>query len=48
MRSTMTEERLNGLALMQYHRDVVIDPKAIVEEFSIRHPRRFLLSDAST
>ena len=48
MRSTMTEERLNGLALMQYHRDVVIDPKAIVEEFSIRHPRRLLLSDAST
>ena len=43
MRSTMTTERLNGLATMQYHRNIVIDPDEVVEEFCKCHPRRILL-----
>ena len=43
LRSTMGDERLNGLALMLIHRDVELNPDAVVEEFSRRHPRRLLL-----
>ena len=40
LRSTMGNERLNGLALMLIHRDIELNPDAVVEEFSRRHPRR--------
>ena len=43
LRSTMAEDRLNGLAMMQYHRDVTLDVDEVVKEFSLRHPRRLLL-----
>ena len=43
LRSTMTQERLNGLAMMQYHRDMNIDPQDVVTEFSQRHLRRMQL-----
>ena len=43
LRSTMTQDRLNGLAMMHYHRDIDIDPQDVVKEFSQRHPRRMLL-----
>ena len=39
----MTQDRLNGLAMMHYHRDIDIDPQDVVKEFSQRHPRRMLL-----
>eukprot|EP00731_Ephydatia_muelleri_P018054 Em0011g94a len=34
LRSTMANDRLNGLALMLIHRDVELNPDAVVEEFS--------------
>ena len=42
-RKTMTEERLNGLALMQYHHDIRLDPDEIVAEFARCNPRRMEL-----
>ena len=39
LRTTMSEERLNGLALMQYYHDIPIDPEEIVTEF-VRDSRR--------
>ena len=43
LRTTMTEDRLNGLALMQCHQDINVDPDEIVEEFARSHPRRMEL-----
>ena len=43
LRSTMGNERLNGSALMLIHRDIELNPDAVVEEFSRRYPRRLLL-----
>ena len=39
----MSNDRLNGLALMLVHRDVELNPEAVFEEFSCRYPRRLLL-----
>ena len=43
LRSTMAEDRPNGLAMMQYHRDIALHVDEVVKEFSLRHPRRLLL-----
>ena len=43
LRSTMGNDRLNGLALMLIHRVVELNPDVVVEEFSRRYPRRLLL-----
>ena len=43
LRSTMGQERLNGLAMLYYHRDVQITPEEVVDEFARRHSRRMLL-----
>ena len=43
LRSTMGNDRLNGLALMLIHRNVELNPDAVVEEFSRRYPLRLLL-----
>ena len=32
--TTRTEDRLNGLALMQCHHDIKLDPDEIIEEFA--------------
>lgn len=40
VRARMSEERLNGLALMQYYHDIPIDRDRIVEDFARTHPRR--------
>lgn len=40
LRSTMTEERLNGLALLYTHRDISCDAERVVQEFAQRNPRR--------
>ena len=51
LRSTMTNRRLNGLALMFIHRDLTkhLNIDDIVDEFAREHPRRMelvnLLSD---
>ena len=42
LQSTMGNDRLNGLALMLIHRDVELNPDAVVEEFSGRYLCRFL------
>ena len=43
LRSTMTQGRLNRLAIMQYHHQVPLEANEVVEEFSIRQPRKLLL-----
>ena len=48
LRSTMTQSRLNGLAMLQYHRDVPLTADEVVQEFVHRHPRRLLLSNPIT
>ena len=45
LRSTMTESRLNGLAMLQYHRDINIGADEVVKEFVQRHPRRLMLAN---
>ena len=43
LRSTMGQDRLNGLALMHFHRDIDIDYDAIIDMFARKHPRRMKL-----
>ena len=43
LRTTMGEERLNGLCLLQYYHDIDIDPDAVVSEFARSQPRRMEL-----
>ncbi len=44
LRSSMGHDRLNGLAMLKYHRDVELTPEEVVHEFAILHPRRMLLN----
>ena len=43
LRSTMLEERLNGLALMYVHRDIPCSPEEVVDKFARLRPRRLEL-----
>ncbi len=43
LRSSMGQDRLNGLAMLYYHRDIAITSEEVVDEFSRRHPRRMAL-----
>ena len=45
LRNTMTENRLNGLALLNVHRDIHLDINEVIDCFAIRHPRRMKLLD---
>ena len=45
LRSTMTESRLNGLAMLQYHRDIPLSADEVVNEFVRRHPHRLLMAN---
>lgn len=45
LRSSMGQDRLNGLAMLFYHRDIQLTSEEVVSEFSTRHPRRMLLTD---
>ena len=38
LRSTLAEDQLNGLAMMQFHKDMALDVDEVVKEFSLRHP----------
>ena len=40
LRSTMTEARLNGLALLYTHRDIPCNADEVVQQFAQRNPRR--------
>ena len=44
LRSTMTQRRLNSLAIMHVHKDIEIDKDAIIDKFERRNPRRMRLS----
>ena len=43
LRSTMTETRLKGLALLNVHREIHLDTEEVIDEFAIRNPRRMML-----
>ena len=43
MRSTMSEDRLTGLALMHIHSDMDINLDEIIDNFAREHPRRMKL-----
>ena len=45
LRSSMTEERLNGLALLHVHPDRCLDLDQIVDIFARQHPRRMKLQN---
>ena len=39
----MSETRLNGLAMLQYHRDIHLAAEEVVTEFVCRHPHRLII-----
>ena len=41
----MGQDRLNGLGMLFYHRDVQLTLEEVVAEFATRHRRRMLLTD---
>lgn len=43
LRNTVTEERLNGLAMLYVHRDIPCSPDAVVDEFARLQPRKLEL-----
>ncbi len=43
LRSTMTQKRLNGLAMLQYHKDIPVTADELVQEYVHIHPRRLLM-----
>ena len=45
MRSTMKEERLTGLALMNVHADIPLSIEDVITKFAIKNPRRMKLVD---
>ena len=45
LRSTMGQERLNGLAMMHFHYDLDIDLDAVLDMFARKHPRRMALQN---
>jgi len=45
LRSTMAQDRLNGLALLYVHRDQHIDLDHVINLFAQRHPRRMRMAD---
>ena len=45
LRTTMKEERMNGLLLLHIHRNMRLDIEEIITEFARRNPRRMKLVD---
>lgn len=39
LRSTMTDERFNGLAMMCIHRNIVVDPEEVILQFGMKNRR---------
>ena len=44
LRSTMSNDRLTGLALMKIHRNMSVNNSDVVNTFAAKQPRRMLLS----
>ena len=40
LRSTMAQDRLNGLAVLHTHRNIKPPVDAIIDKFAMMHPRR--------
>ena len=45
LRSTMVQDRLNGLALMHAHREMELDLEQIIDLFANLHPRRMRMEN---
>ena len=45
LRSTTTENQLNVLAMLQYHRDIPVSADEVVQKFVHCHPRRLLMAN---
>ena len=43
LRSTMKQDRLNGLAMLYYHQDIELSPEEVVDKFAHCHKRRICL-----
>lgn len=43
LRSTMGENRLNGLAFLNIHPEIIIKPEEVVDTYANKHPRRLQL-----
>ena len=43
LRSTMSESRLKGLALLNVHREIHLNTEDIIDESARRNPRRMML-----
>ena len=43
VRNTMTQTRLNGLALLNVHRDIEVTPCEVLDAFAIQHKRKLRL-----
>ena len=41
LRSTMVQDRLNGLALLHVHRKIELKPEDVFDRFAMNHPRPF-------
>ena len=48
VRSTMSEDRLSGLAMMKIHRNKQLNMDTLVNKFTTQHPRRMLLTYVMT
>ena len=46
LRSSIGQERLNGLALMRIHRDKPVDVKQVIDNFALRYRTRMTLKTA--
>lgn len=43
LRSTMGQDRLNGLAMLHCHHNTELTPEEVVQEFALHNPRRMSL-----
>ena len=45
MRSTMGQKRLTSLALLNVHREIILDKEKVIDCFALKHTRRMVLVD---
>ena len=47
LRNTMGSSRMNGLALLNAHREIYLDVRAVIDWFAILQPRRMKMIEAA-
>jgi hypothetical protein len=47
LRSTMSQDRLNGLALASINKEIKVEPSEIINVFASKRPRRMNFGDWS-